>query len=108
VHADEIRLQQMLGNLLSNAMNYGEPPIRLVALTGNGSVEFRVVDSGPGVPDDFRPMLFLPFARAAGHSASGTGLGLSVVRALAEAHGGRAWYESGSGGSAFCFSLPSR
>ena len=105
---DEIRLHQMLGNLLSNAVKYGEPPIRLVALAVPGQVEFRVVDCGPGVPDEFRPLLFQPFARAAGRSNSGTGLGLSVVRALAEAHGGRAWYEDVPGGSAFCFSVPNR
>src|SRR5262249_21646812 len=66
VFVDEIRLQQMLGNLISNAIKYGEPPIRLVALAALGAVEFRVVDSGPGVPDDFRPLLFQPFARASG------------------------------------------
>lgn len=108
VLADEIRLQQMLGNLLSNAVKYGEPPIRLVALAVPGQVEFRVIDSGPGVSEEFGPLLFQPFARAAGRSNSGTGLGLSVVRALADAHGGRAWYEDGTGGAAFCFSLPTR
>ena len=108
VLADEIRLQQMLGNLLSNAVKYGEPPIRLVALASTGRVEFRVVDSGPGVSDEFRPLLFQPFARAAGRSNGGTGLGLSVVRALAESHGGTAWYEDAPGSSSFCFALPSR
>lgn len=107
VHADELRLQQMLGNLLSNAVKYGEPPIRLVALAAPTRVEFRVVDSGPGVSAEFRPLLFQPFARAGGRSNSGTGLGLSVVRALAEAHGGDAWYEDAPGISSFCVSLPS-
>jgi signal transduction histidine kinase len=107
VHADEVRLQQMLGNLISNAVKYGEPPVRIVAQPGSRHVEIRVIDAGPGVPDDFRDVLFEPFARAAGRSVSGTGLGLYVVRALAERHGGRAWYESApNGDSAFCFTLP--
>jgi signal transduction histidine kinase len=107
-HVDEVRLHQMIGNLLSNAVKYGEPPIRLIARAAPGRVEFRVVDSGPGVPDEFRPLLFEPFARAAGRSCPGTGLGLSVVRTLAEAHGGTAWYEDVPGGAAFCFSVPDR
>jgi signal transduction histidine kinase len=107
VFADEVRLQQMLGNLISNAVKYGEPPVRIVAQPGQRHVEIRVIDAGPGVPDEFRDVLFEPFARAAGKSVSGTGLGLYVVRALAERHRGTAWYESApNGDSAFCFTLP--
>jgi signal transduction histidine kinase len=103
---DEIRLQQMLGNLVANAIKYGRPPIRLVAQRAHGFVEVRLTDEGPGVPVDFRPRLFDRFARADGLTPSGTGLGLYVVRTLAGAHGGRAWYEPAGPGSAFCFTIP--
>lgn len=104
--ADEVRLQQMLGNLITNAIKYGRPPIRLVAQRVHRFVEVRLIDEGPGVPVAFRPRLFERFARADGLSPSGTGLGLYVVRTLAAAHGGRAWYEPTERGSAFCFTVP--
>jgi signal transduction histidine kinase len=62
-----------------------------------------VSDSGPGVPDDLRPRLFQRFA--AGRQHGGTGLGLFIVRELARAHGGDAWYEPGPGGGGACFGL---
>lgn len=106
VYADELRMLQMLGNLISNAVKYAQPPVRLVAQRGNGSVEIRLVDTGPGVEPDFRPRLFERFSRADGRSLGGMGIGLYVVRTLAEAQGGRAWYEPAGAGSAFCVELP--
>lgn len=104
--ADPVRVQQMVGNLVTNAVKYGRSPVRLVAQRVGGVVEIRVLDAGPGVPDELRPRLFERFARADGRRAGGTGLGLFVVRTLAEAHGGRAWYEDGDNGPAFCIALP--
>jgi signal transduction histidine kinase/AmiR/NasT family two-component response regulator len=110
VDADPVRLQQMIGNLVRNAVKYGAPPIsvrvrhdaedaRLVAID--------VEDRGPGVPEDFRDRLFEEFSRAPGTTVSGVGLGLHVVQTLAEHHGGSVRYERGAdGGAVFTLSLP--
>jgi signal transduction histidine kinase len=106
VQADRVRVDQMLGNLLSNAMKYSIAPSRITAEESNAHASVRVIDCGPGVPDDFQARLFEQYSRAGGMAASGTGLGLYVVKSLAEAQGGKAWYAPVGGGSAFCFSLP--
>lgn len=107
VHADPLRVQQMVLNLLSNAAKYGVPPVTVQARADGDSVRVTVRDAGPGVPDDAVPTLFEEFTRAApANGAAGTGLGLFVVRSLAGAQGGRAWYEGGPGGAAFAFTLP--
>jgi signal transduction histidine kinase len=107
VVTDPMRLQQMLGNLLSNARKYGEPPFE-VRVTSTGShVSIAVQDSGPGVPEGFRPRLFQEYSRAPGSRARGTGLGLFVVRALAEAQGGSVTYAPRDPqGSIFTLTLP--
>jgi signal transduction histidine kinase len=106
--ADPTRLQQMLLNLLGNAVKHGAPPFRLEASGGDRRVRIAVRDAGPGVPTDFVPRLFAEFARAPGTAVAGTGLGLFVVRSLAQAQGGDAWYEPASGGGAeFVVTVPS-
>ena len=108
VHADPVRVEQMVGNLVTNALKYGAPPFTVAVERAAQDVVVRVVDAGGGVPADFEPRLFERYARAAGLRAPGTGLGLYVVRSLAEAQGGRAWHERpAGGGAALCFSLPS-
>lgn len=107
VHADPVRLDQMVVNLLTNAQKYGAAPISLSAFRQGASASLEVSDRGPGVPEDFRPRLFQQYARAAGTRRAGSGVGLFLVRALAEAQGGRAWYRPhAKGGSVFGFSLP--
>jgi signal transduction histidine kinase len=70
-------------------------------------VRIGVADNGPGVPEEFVPELFREFSRAPGTAAAGTGLGLFVVRSLALAQGGEAWFERSSGGGAeFVVSVP--
>ena len=107
VVTDPIRLQQMLGNLLSNARKYGDPPFEVRVDATDSHVSIAVHDSGPGVPEAFRPRLFQEYSRAPGSRARGTGLGLFVVRALAEAQGGSVTYAPRvPQGSIFTLTLP--
>jgi C4-dicarboxylate-specific signal transduction histidine kinase len=87
---DRLRGEQILGNLLNNAiaMLRGRPDPRVVIeaeAPANGMVVLRVCDNGPGVPPDLAPDLFQPFKT---RRPGGTGLGLAIVRRLTEAHGG--------------------
>lgn len=99
---------QMLVNFVSNAVKYGEGPIRMEAERRDGRIELAVRDCGEGVPKEFVSRLFERFAQGPRVEAmSGTGLGLSIVRGLAEAYGGEAWYEPNTPhGSCFRLSLP--
>jgi signal transduction histidine kinase len=108
VTADPDRLAQALENLLGNALRHGSSPVHVAATpTEPGTVEIRVRDSGPGVPEAVRPRLFGRFATGA--TTGGTGLGLFIVRELARAQGGEATYEPappGSAGGDFVIRLP--
>lgn len=110
VMADPPRLEQMLGNLLSNAHKYGRPPVIVRVRASHDHEHFvciDVCDSGFGVPVAFRPHLFREFSRASGTAAAGTGLGLHVVRTLAQAQGGSVIYSAGAtGGATFTITLP--
>jgi len=87
--ADRLRLEQALGNLLENALRHGAGPVTLSALPADGAVAFHVRDEGTGFPPDFLPRAFQRFSRAEdSHSGQGAGLGLSIVQAIARAHGG--------------------
>ena len=99
---DRHHLERMLTNLLTNALRYGRPPIHVRAGRQDDAVEIRVSDCGEGVPHDFVPRLFDRFARASSTKAESTGLGLSIVRGLAIAHGGDAFYTTtDTGGAVF-------
>ena len=106
--ADPHHVRQILVNYMGNALKYGVPPFVVEATAVTYSVEIRVRDQGDGVPSDFTPNLFQKFSRAGtARGRHGFGLGLSIVQALAEAQGGRAWYEPNEPkGACFCFSLP--
>jgi two-component system cell cycle sensor histidine kinase PleC len=103
LYADERALKQIVINLVSNSIKFTREGgnIDVVARrTGAGDFELMVEDNGQGVPKDKIDKIFRPFSRVdnrydSGHS--GTGLGLALVRGLAELHGGRAWMESEEG-----------
>jgi signal transduction histidine kinase len=107
VQADRVRVDQMLGNLLTNAVKYAIAPLRITAEESDAHASVCVIDCGPGVPEGFQARLFEQYSRADAMAATGSGLGLFVVKSLAEAQHGKAWYApAAGGGSAFCFSLP--
>jgi signal transduction histidine kinase len=89
MEADRLRVGQALGSLVDNALRYGAGPVELSAAAVNGSVELHVRDDGEGFPPGFVDHAFERFARPdEGRSTTGSGLGLSIVKAVAEAHGG--------------------
>ena len=109
VLADSDDVAMMLANYLDNALVYARPPVAIAAGVSDGVARIEVSDGGPGVPDSFVPRLFERFARApvARLRGEGIGLGLWIVRALAWANDGDAWYERApGGGSRFCLRLP--
>lgn len=106
VQGDPLRLEQALGNLVDNALRHGGALVQLDARSTNGSVELHVRDQGDGFPPHFLPRAFERFARAdSARGRGGAGLGLSIVRAIAEAHGGSA-HAANTHGADVHLSLP--
>jgi PAS domain S-box-containing protein len=91
VETDRDRLAQMLENLFLNALRHGRSPVTVVLSQDEHDVKIHVTDSGRGVPENLRSRLFQRFAT--GPARGGTGLGLYIVRQLAQAQGGEATYE---------------
>ncbi|WP_437938314.1 PAS domain-containing protein [Sorangium sp. So ce341] len=111
VCADAGRVEQVLSNLLSNAVKYGDPetPIRASLERRGDEVQISIRNSGRGIPAEDLPLLFERFfrGRAREERAVGLGLGLYIAKGLVEAHHGRIWVESPSGGfTTFYFTLP--
>jgi two-component system, OmpR family, sensor kinase len=101
VRADRARVEQALGNLVDNALRYGAGPVRLEAAAENGAVALSVSDEGRGFAAEFLPHAFERFSRADGVRVSGSaGLGLAIVEAIAQAHGGTAYARNTSSGGA--------
>ncbi len=111
VDGDEDRIQQILLNLLGNALKFTESgEVRLSAVIQDGWIELAVADTGIGIPQDKQERIFDAFEQgdaSTERTHGGTGLGLSVAKQLVELHGGRIWLESVVGqGSVFRFTLP--
>ena len=112
VSVDRLRIRQVLGNLLDNAIRHTPPGgvVTVAAQRHDGGVRVEVADTGSGIPADALPHVFDRLYRA-DHSrdraTGGSGLGLTIARQLVEAHGGTIWAESEPGaGSRFGFDLP--
>jgi signal transduction histidine kinase len=101
---DPLVLERVVSNLVTNAVRYGAPPIRIVAQQRDRHLRVAVEDSGPGVPKDLEGRIFDRFARGGGES--GHGLGLAIARAYAQAHGGDLVYDSRPGGARFELVIP--
>jgi signal transduction histidine kinase len=112
LEVDPARIEQVLGNLLSNAAKYStlDSPIGLTIERRGAAVEVAVSNAGPGIAPDEVPRLFERFYRTRGAQAGerpGVGLGLYITKGLVEAHGGRIWVESAPGETTtFWFTLP--
>lgn len=110
IHADTLRLEQVLVNLIHNSVKFTSPggSIGLSAAEDGNFVRFTVHDTGVGIPAEDLLRIFERFFRVdRSRAGGGTGLGLSIARHIVEAHGGRIWAESEEGrGSTFFFSIP--
>lgn len=108
---DENRLQQILNNLVGNAVKFTESGyVEITASLSDELITVKVKDTGIGIPENKWEVIFQEFQQADGSIAreyAGTGLGLSISKHLVELHGGKIWVESTPGtGSVFYFTLP--
>jgi two-component system, OmpR family, sensor kinase len=107
LHVDPLRARQALGNLVDNALRHGGGVIRLSADRINGEIGIQVSDEGPGFSPDLAPHAFERFARdGTDGGRNGAGLGLAIVRAIAEAHGGAATIVASSPGATVRIRFP--
>ncbi len=109
VSGDADRLQQVLANLLDNAMKNSPAvqPVEVEVHRDGSSASVRISDQGAGIDPQSLGRIFEKFVRGRGDSVSGTGLGLYICRQIIDAHGGRIWAESPPGeGATFRFALP--
>lgn len=104
VNLDPARMEQVLGNLVSNALRYTpqDGKIRLTANQLNGSLTVSVEDNGSGIPADILPHIFeRSFRGDESRSGNESGLGLAIAKSIMELHGGKIWVESHPGGTYF-------
>jgi len=110
VQAHEVRLVQLLQNIIGNAIKYrsDQPPkIRIGAERRDADWLFVVEDNGIGIEPEYAPQIFGIFKRLHGQNYPGTGIGLAICQRIVERYGGRIWVESKPNqGSRFLFTLP--
>ena len=112
VHIDAERINQVITNLVTNAIKYSHKNtnITLEAFRSDGFVQVSIKDQGQGIPEDELPNLFGKFTKTSTRSTAGeksTGLGLAIVKKIIEGHQCKIWVESKHGqGSVFSFTLP--
>ena len=107
IKADKGRINQVISNLLSNALKFTkEGTVTAAAVPTNNEIVVTITDTGPGIDSEILPKLFTKFATK---SATGTGLGLFISKSIIEAHGGKIWGKNNNPegkGATFGFSLP--
>lgn len=109
---DPNRIQQVVDNLVTNAIKFSKPEtaIEIEANSTEEEIQIAVRDEGQGIPEKELPNIFNPFGKISVKPTAGeksTGLGLAIVKRMVEAHGGRIWVESEVGkGSTFTFTIP--
>jgi two-component system OmpR family sensor kinase len=111
VRGDELRLRQVLSNLLSNAAKHtpADSEITVGVAATSDAVQLTVADNGPGIPPDLLPELFERFVRgdsSRSYAAGSTGLGLAIVKAVVAAHHGTVGVTSCPGHTSFAIVLP--
>jgi signal transduction histidine kinase len=108
VPADPDKVEQVVTNLLENALAYApDSPVWIEVCRVGSQVRLSVLDHGPGIEEDQRLTVFRKFGRGRGNRRAGTGLGLYITRGLVEAHGGRVWLEEDvARGAAFHVTFP--
>ncbi len=110
VPADEARMEQVLVNLIHNAIKFTPSGGRITvsARAEGDKLVVSVSDTGVGIPEDDLPRVFERFYKAdRSRAGGGTGLGLAIAKHVVEAHGGRIWVESVEGrGATFRFTIP--
>jgi signal transduction histidine kinase len=111
ITGDKHSLEQIMGNLLDNALKYLDPgrtgEITIIAEQGVDEVVFHVRDNGRGIAKDDMRKVFELFRRAGAQDVPGEGMGLAYVKALVKRQGGRIWCDSELGkGSVFSFTIP--
>jgi signal transduction histidine kinase len=109
VYVDRERLFQVLTNLVDNAVKFTPEggTVTVKSEAQPNEVRFSVSDTGPGIPEAYRDLVFEPYWQAPATAHLGAGLGLSIAKQIVQQHGGKIWVESAEGhGSKFVFTIP--
>lgn len=111
IEADQDKLVRVLQNLLDNAVKFTPPNgtvrIDVRQLDADSAILWKVIDQGPGIPEEYQDRIFEKFIQVKNQRVKGTGLGLAFAKLTTQAHNGRIWVESVEGdGSTFAFTTP--